>query len=46
LDRKGARFPFAVQCRACGWMTEFVKLPGVAEKLWTEAKRQKGKASG
>jgi hypothetical protein len=39
LDRRPARFPFAVQCGACGWLTDFVKLPGVAEKLWNEAKK-------
>lgn len=36
------RFPYRVQCGACGYMTEFVKLPGVAVKLWNDAKR-KGK---
>lgn len=34
-----ARFPFAVKCRACGWSTEYVKLAGVAAKLWNEAKK-------
>ena len=37
-----SRFPYSVQCRACGWATDFVKLPGIAVKLWNEAKR-KGK---
>jgi hypothetical protein len=36
-------FQFAVQCHACGWGTEFVKLRGVAEKLWNETKKP-GKA--
>jgi len=38
---RGSRFPFAVQCRACGWSTDFVKLPGIAAKLWNEAKRKR-----
>jgi hypothetical protein len=38
-ENLGARFPFAVQCRACGWSTEYVKLRGVAEKLWNDAKK-------
>lgn len=37
-----SRFPYCVACRACGFMTELVKLPGVAVKLWNEAK-PKGK---
>lgn len=37
------RFPWRVQCGACGFTTEFVRLPGVASKLWNEAKRSKGK---
>ena len=36
----GSRFPFAVACRACGWSTDFVKLPGIAVKLWNEAKKK------
>jgi len=36
------RFPWRVQCNACGFTTELVKLPGVASKLWNEAKA-KGK---
>jgi hypothetical protein len=39
LDRRPSRFPFAVQCGACGWLTEYVKLPAVAEKLWNEAEK-------
>lgn len=35
----GARFPHYVKCKACGYMTEMVKLPGVAVKLWNEAKK-------
>jgi hypothetical protein len=36
IENKPARFPFRVRCRACGWMTDQVK-------LWNEAKRE-GKA--
>lgn len=39
VERKGSRFPFYACCRACGWITESVKLKGVAEKLWNEAKK-------
>jgi hypothetical protein len=39
VENMGARFPFYVTCRACGWLTEFVKLRAVAEKLWNEAKK-------
>jgi uncharacterized Zn finger protein len=39
VERRGARFPFYVHCGACGWATESVKIRGVAEKLWNEAKR-------
>jgi ssDNA-binding Zn-finger/Zn-ribbon topoisomerase 1 len=35
----GSRFPHYVKCGACGFMTEFVTLPGVAAKLWNEAKK-------
>jgi hypothetical protein len=38
IDDKASRFPFRVQCRACGWMTEPTKLDTVAVKLWNEAK--------
>jgi len=38
LKREGARFPYYVH-RECGWITEFVKLPEIAVKLWNEAKR-------
>jgi hypothetical protein len=37
-DRRPARFPYAVICGACGWTTDWVRIPGVAEKLWNEAK--------
>lgn len=38
------RFPFRVECKACGFMTDSAKLPGVAAKLWNEAKiKAKGK---
>jgi len=43
IDSKPARFPFRVQCRACGYSTDAVKLASVAAKLWNEAKRE-GKA--
>jgi len=36
--RKPARFPYAVICGACGFTTDWVRLPGVAEKLWNEAR--------
>jgi Restriction alleviation protein Lar len=39
-ETKAARFPFRVQCRACGWSTDAVKLEAVAVKLWNEAKRE------
>jgi uncharacterized Zn finger protein len=39
----GSRFPYFVKCKACGYVTEMVKLPGVAAKLWNESKRE-GKA--
>jgi hypothetical protein len=44
IESKAARFPFRVQCRACGWSTDAVKLEAVAVKLWNEAKREKAKA--
>ena len=40
-DRSLARFPYALVCGACGWTTAWVRLPGVAEKLWNEAKKPK-----
>jgi hypothetical protein len=43
VEEKAARFPFRVQCRACGSSTDSVKLEAVAVKLWNEAKRE-GKA--
>jgi uncharacterized Zn finger protein len=43
IETTAARFPFRVQCRACGWSTDAVKLEAVAVKLWNEAKRE-GKA--
>jgi uncharacterized Zn finger protein len=43
IEEKASRFPFHVQCGACGWMTDAVKLGAVAAKLWNEAKRE-GKA--
>jgi hypothetical protein len=43
IENKTSRFPFLVQCSACGWMIDQVKLEAVAVKLWNEAKRE-GKA--
>jgi len=37
--RQGAHFPHYAHCRECGWTTDFVKLPGIAVKLWNEATR-------
>ena len=39
VEAAGARFPFHVKCGACGWVTDSVKLLGIAEKLWNEAKK-------
>ena len=39
-DRRPARFPYAVICGACGWTTDWVRIAGVAEKLWNEAKKR------
>lgn len=38
-----SRFPWRVECGGCGFATEFVRLPGVASKLWNEVKRTKAK---
>jgi hypothetical protein len=43
VETQPARFPFRVQCRACSWSTDAVKLGAVGVKLWNEAKRE-GKA--
>jgi hypothetical protein len=40
IENKSARFPFRVQCGACGWTTDAVKLGAVAVKLWNESKRE------
>jgi hypothetical protein len=40
IEEKASRFPFRVQCRACGWSTDAVKLEAVAVKLWNESKRE------
>lgn len=29
---------YRVECNTCGFMTGFVRLPGVVVKLWNEAK--------
>ena len=34
----GARLPYSVACRACGWSTDHVRLADVAVQLWNEAK--------
>ena len=39
IENKPARFPYRVQCRACGWSTDAVKLATVAAKLWNDAKK-------
>ncbi len=39
VENGTARFPYAVQCRGCGWVTPYVKLRDLAEKLWNEAKK-------
>lgn len=38
LQKSDVRFPYHVKCNACGFVTDFVSLPGVAVKLWNEAK--------
>ena len=43
MEEKASRFPFRVQCGACGYTTNAVKLAAVAVKLWNEAKGE-GKA--
>jgi hypothetical protein len=35
----GSRFPYYVKCN--GWATDLVRLPGVAIKLWNDAKPPK-----
>jgi hypothetical protein len=39
-DRRPARFLYAVICGACGWTTDWVRIAGVAEKLWNDAKKK------
>lgn len=34
----GSRFPYYVKRNARGWSTDLVRLPGIAIKLWNEAK--------
>jgi len=43
VDRRPSKFPYAVMCGACGFATEYTKLSALAEKLWDEAKPQKGR---
>ena len=40
IEEKASRFPFRMQCGACGYTTGAVKLEAVAVKLWNEAKRE------
>ena len=40
IENTAARFAFRVQCRACGWSTDAVKLGAVAAKLWNKSKRE------
>jgi hypothetical protein len=38
-ERPGARFPYYVVCKACGWFTSpYVKLASVAVKIWRDTK--------
>jgi hypothetical protein len=40
----GSRFPYYAKCNARGWSTDLVRLPGIAVKLWNEARKPaKGK---
>jgi hypothetical protein len=39
IELKTGRFRFYVSCKACPFMTAFVKIRGVAVKLWNEAKK-------
>jgi hypothetical protein len=41
MSEFGGRFPYFVKCNACGWSTDLVRLPGIAVKLWNDAKRPK-----
>lgn len=41
----GSRFPYYVKCNNCSWSTDLVRLPGVAVKLWNEAKVPKSAKS-
>jgi len=38
VNAGAGRFPYFVTCKACQFMTGQVRLPGVAVKLWNEAK--------
>jgi len=40
LDRRPARFPFAVVCGACGYTTTWVRLAGVAQEIWNKAMKK------
>ena len=40
IEEKALRFPYRVQCRACNWSTDAVKLEAVGVKVWNEAKRE------
>ena len=38
-----SRFPWRVECSSCHFATDFVRLPGVAMKLWNDAKKPRMK---
>jgi uncharacterized Zn finger protein len=40
VEAVGARFSYHVKCGVCGFVTDSVKLPGIADKLWNEAKKK------
>jgi hypothetical protein len=44
IELKTGKFRFYVSCKACPFMTPFVKLRGVAVKLWNDSKPTKGKS--
>jgi hypothetical protein len=44
IELKTGRFRFYVSCKACPFMTEPARTPGIAAKLWNDAKPKKGKS--
>jgi hypothetical protein len=38
--RPVARFPYYALCKACGWMTDFVRTAGIAATRWNKAKKR------